>query len=120
MSLIATTLVFFVPLVYTTNQELIDHHLKNASDAINAQTSQVRSVAGKQAEQITSISKQYAGDYTAKVQDLLGNRSVSGSSPARAPEFPSPPTDEPRKTPLDVPTEPIVSEKDTLRTVPAS
>lgn len=45
LALIATTMVFFVPLVYTTNQELIDHHLKNASDAINAQTSQVRNVA---------------------------------------------------------------------------
>jgi hypothetical protein len=126
LALIATTLTFLVPLVYATNQELIDHHLRNASDAINAQTNQVRNVAGKQAEQISSIGKQYAGDYTAKVQGILGSRSVSGSGPTKAPEFPSPPTEEPRKTaaqvpaPVDVPIEPVVTEEDTLRAVPAS
>jgi hypothetical protein len=36
LALIATSLTFLVPLVYATNQELIDHHLRNASDAINA------------------------------------------------------------------------------------
>lgn len=126
LALLSTTVLFFAPLVYTTNQELIDHHIKNVSDVINAQTSQVRNVAGKQAEQVAAISKQYAGDYTAKVQDLLGNRSVSGSAPTKAPEFPTPPTEEPRKTaadtkaPVDVPIEPVVTEEDTLRSVPAS
>lgn len=126
LTLIGTTILFFAPLVYTTNQELIDHHLKNASDAINAQTSQVRDVAGKQAEQFSAISKQYAGDYTAKVQEILGSRSASTSGPAKAPEFPTPPTEEPRKTaaetekPVNVPEDPIAPSEDAPSAVPAS
>lgn len=126
LALIATTVVFFVPLIYSTNQELIDHHLKNASDAINAQTAQVRDVAGKQAEQISSIGKQYAGDYTNKVQEMLRGRNASGSGPTKNPEFPSPPTEEPRKTavnteaPVDTPEEPAVSEKEAAPAVLAS
>jgi hypothetical protein len=117
--------VFFVPLIYTTNQELIDHHLKNASDAINAQTSQVRDVAGKQAEQISAISKQYAGDYTAKVQEMLGQKG-STAAPTKGPQFPNPPTEEPRRTavetkaPADVPEDLIAPTEDNPSAVPAS
>jgi hypothetical protein len=134
LAVIATTAVFFVPLVYTTNQELIDHHLKNASDAINAQSEQVRNVAGKQAEQFSAISKQYAGDYTAKVQEMLGSRTASPPAkepqftapPAKEPQFPAPPTEEPRRTaaetatPVDVPEDPIAPSEDNPSVIPAS
>lgn len=104
LAIVGTSVAFFVPLIYTTNQELIDHHIKNASEAINAQTAQVKSVAQKQADQISAMGKQYAGDYTGKVQDMLRGRSVSPTtSPKLAtkqPEFPSPPTQEPEKTKL--------------------
>jgi|SRR5687767_571766 hypothetical protein len=79
LALVATTMAFFIPLVYTSNQELIDEHLKSASDVINAQTAQVQGVVQKQAEHVTSLTKQYAGDYTGKVQEMLRGK---GSNPA--------------------------------------
>ncbi|KAJ6444465.1 LOW QUALITY PROTEIN: Reticulon [Purpureocillium lavendulum] len=109
LAVIGTTIAFFVPLIYTTNQELIDHHLKNASDAIGAQTAQVRSVAQKQADQLATMGKQYAGDYTGKVQEMLRGRSASPAATTKAapapapaavpvakPVFPVAPTEEPQ------------------------
>ena len=112
LTLIATTLAFFVPLVYTSNQEIIDHHLQNASDAINAQTAQVRSVAQKQADQISTIGKQYAGDYTNKVQGMLGGRTNGKSvdDPVDSTSLPSPPASDPINTKFpEVPAEPVVT-----------
>lgn len=77
LALIGTTVVFFTPLIYTSNQELIDHHLKQASDIVNSQTDQLRQVASKHTSQATQITKQYMGDYTAKAQDLIRGRSAS-------------------------------------------
>ena len=127
LAILATTVAFMVPLIYTSNQELIDHHLKNASEAINAQTSQVRNVAQKQAEQISAMGKQYAGDYTGKVQEMLRGRdsasAPSASTPsvsapavsvptAKAPEFPSAPTEEPQTS--AAPLEPVVPEQEPM------
>lgn len=124
-----------MPLIYASNQELIDHHLKNASEVINAQTAQVRSVAQKQAGHITTMGKQYAGDYTGKVQEMLRGRSASPAAvtkpapAAQQPEFPSAPTEEPEKVAVPEPAgavpeafvvpevpeeEPVVPEKDPL------
>ncbi|KAI1074992.1 Reticulon-domain-containing protein [Whalleya microplaca] len=89
LALIATTAVFFAPLVYSTNQELIDHYLKQVSDIINSQTEQLRQVASKHTSQATELTKQYMGDYTAKAQQMLRGRSASpevASKPAPAPE----------------------------------
>ncbi|KAI1398347.1 Reticulon-domain-containing protein [Hypoxylon fuscum] len=77
LALVSTTLLFFVPLVYSTNQELIDHHLKQASDLVNSQTQQLRQVASKHTSQATEITKQYMGDYTAKAQQMIRGRSAS-------------------------------------------
>ncbi|KAI2622245.1 Reticulon-domain-containing protein [Hypomontagnella submonticulosa] len=87
LALIATTLVFFVPLAYTTNQELIDHHLKQASDVVNSQTEQLRQVASRHTAQATEITKQYMGDYTAKAQQMIRGRSASPEiTPKPAPQ----------------------------------
>ncbi|GAO18160.1 hypothetical protein UVI_02036580 [Ustilaginoidea virens] len=125
LSIIATTVAFFVPLIYKSNKELIDHHIKNASDAINAQTTQVRIVAQKQADQLTAMGKQYAGDYTGKVQEMLRGRSSPApgpkpkqptpAAPVKEPEFPAPPTEEPKAKQVAepegvVPAEPVVPE----------
>ncbi|OAQ63190.1 cell lysis protein-like protein [Pochonia chlamydosporia 170] len=126
LAIIATTVAFFVPLVYTSNQELIDQHLKTASDAINAQTAQVRSVAQKQADQLTAMGKQYAGDYTGKVQEMLRGRGSAAPSgppkpvaPTKKPEFPVPPTEEPTSTKTaepegKVPEKPVIPETEPL------
>lgn len=77
-----------MPLIYTSNQELIDHHIKNAQDVITAQTEQLRQVAGTHTAKATEVTKQYMGDYTAKAQQLLkGNKATSpqASTSASAP-----------------------------------
>ncbi|KAI0482863.1 Reticulon-domain-containing protein [Xylariaceae sp. FL0804] len=87
LALIATTLLFLTPLIYTSNQELIDHHLRQASGVINSQTEQMRQLASKHTSQATEITKQYMGDYTSKAQEMLRGRSASpeaASKPAPA------------------------------------
>ncbi|OTA94465.1 hypothetical protein M434DRAFT_29950 [Hypoxylon sp. CO27-5] len=87
LALIATTLLFFVPLIYTTNQELIDHYINEASDVVNSQTEQLRQVASRHTSQATEITKQYMGDYTAKAQQMLRGRSASPEAkPKSAPQ----------------------------------
>ncbi|KAG6003057.1 hypothetical protein E4U21_002410 [Claviceps maximensis] len=132
LAILATTVAFFVPLIYTTNQELIDQHLKTASEAINAQTAQVRSVAQKQADHIAAVSKQYAGDYTGKVQEMLRGRGAASSSPSpvsspkqptsaapvKQPEFPVAPTEEPELKKVAEPEGPVPTEPDNLEAEP--
>lgn len=95
LAVIATTVVFFTPLIYTSNQELIDTQLKHAGEVVNAQTAQLRSVAQKHTEQATHLTKQYVGDYTAKAQSLIkgGARQteeqLKQKTPRKAPEIPS-------------------------------
>lgn len=99
LALVATTVLFFAPLIYTSNQELIDHHLKQASDVVSTQTEQIRQVAGKHTAQATEITKQYMGDYTTKAQQMLRGRSqspevVAKSAPPHESDFPAVPKDE--------------------------
>lgn len=96
LALVSTTIVFFAPLVYKTNQELIDHYLKEASDIINSQSEQLRQVATKHTAQAAELSKQYVGDYTAKAQQLIRGRSSSPET-TRAPhpsDFPAAPKED--------------------------
>ena len=79
-----------MPLVYNANKELIDSQLKNASDLVNEQTSQLRSAAGKHTSHVTDLTKQYMGDYSAKAQNM-----IRGKSEAVAQKFPAAPTHEP-------------------------
>lgn len=88
LALLSTTLLFTVPLVYTSNQELIDHHLKNAQDVVTAQTEQLRQVAGTHTAKATEITKQYMGDYTSKAQQLLRGRQAPASTSTTAPSQP--------------------------------
>ncbi|KAK4100272.1 hypothetical protein N658DRAFT_105773 [Parathielavia hyrcaniae] len=124
LAVIGTTLVFFTPLVYTSNQELIDTQLKHASDIVNAQTAQLRTVAQKNTEKATQVTKQYMGDYTAKAQALIkghrNNEPVSQQKkPVRETDFPAPPKDdikpvvveptlEPKPEPSDKIQEPLI------------
>lgn len=100
LALLSTTLLFTVPLIYTTNQELIDHHIKNAQDIISAQTEQLRQIAGTHTAKATEVTKQYVGDYTTKAQQLLKGRQAS-SAQTSAP------------TPVQSESEPISTVKDT-------
>ncbi|KAH6632639.1 Reticulon-domain-containing protein [Chaetomium tenue] len=95
LAVIATTVIFFTPLIYTTNQELIDTQLKHAGEVVNAQTAQLRTVAQKHTEQATQVTKQYMGDYTAKAQALIGGGRSQGAKPSvKATDFPEAPKDD--------------------------
>ncbi|KAI1823607.1 Reticulon-domain-containing protein [Xylaria intraflava] len=85
LALIGTTVVFFAPLIYTTNKELIDHYLQEGSDALSSQTEELRQVASKHASQATEITKQYMGDYTAKAQMMLHRGRSASPEPAAKP-----------------------------------
>ncbi|KAI0132743.1 Reticulon-domain-containing protein [Xylariales sp. AK1849] len=89
LALIAATVVFFTPLIYISNQELIDHHLKQTQNVVNNQTEQFRQVASKHTAQATEVTKQYMGDYTAKAQQMLRGRSQSPEAVSKpAPQAP--------------------------------
>lgn len=99
LAVIATTVVFFAPLIYATNQELIDSQLKLAGDIVNAQTSQLRTVAQKHTAQATQVTKQYVGDYTAKAQALITGARHQAEQPQKATpikesDFPTPPKED--------------------------
>jgi len=121
LAVIATTVVFFAPLIYTTNQELIDNQLKHASEIVNAQTAQLRTVAQKHTEHATQATKQYMGDYTAKAQALIkGARPHPEQTPekpsVKATDFPAAPKDEIKPSVNEpIPTEPVV--EDTFKPV---
>jgi len=111
LALIATTTLFLVPLIYTSNQELIDHHIQQASDIVNAQTNQIRDVASKHTAHATEITKQYMGDYTTKAQQLLRGRSAEpevapkSGKQYQANDFPAAPKD-------NLKSEPIIKKED--------
>ncbi|KAK4185080.1 Reticulon-domain-containing protein [Podospora australis] len=71
LALIATSVVFIAPLIYTSNQELIDSQLHHASEIIQEQTHQIRGLVQKNTEQATQVTKEYLGDYTAKAQAII-------------------------------------------------
>ncbi|TLD24137.1 hypothetical protein PspLS_06846 [Pyricularia sp. CBS 133598] len=120
LALMTTTLAFVAPLIYKTNKEMIDEHLKQVSSIVESQTNQLKEVAGKHTAQATELTKQYMGDYTAKAQSLLRGRSpetvsktpAAPAAPAPADElthdFPSAPTTDIKTT------EPIKDEKEPL------
>ncbi|KAH9432738.1 hypothetical protein MCOR02_007418 [Pyricularia oryzae] len=117
LALMTTTLAFVAPLIYKTNKEMIDEHLKQVSSIVESQTNQLKEVAGKHTAQATELTKQYMGDCTAKAQSLLRGRSpetVSKTPAAPAPadnlahDLPSAPTTDIKTT------EPITEEKEPL------
>ncbi|KAK4197295.1 Reticulon-domain-containing protein [Triangularia verruculosa] len=115
LALIATSIVFFAPLVYTTNQELIDSQLRHAGEIINDQTEQIRSLVQKNTEQATQVTKQYMGDYTAKAQSLIKGavgQEDGHKSELKPTDFPSAPKEDFKSSePVvskDIKSEPIV------------
>lgn len=102
LALIATTVLFFAPLIYKSNQEFIDEHLRQATHVVSSQTAQLREATQKTTAQYTQVTKQYMGDYTAKAQEMIRGRSASPEAHSKpAPvkkeyddtDFPAPPKD---------------------------
>lgn len=106
LAVIATTVIFFAPLVYSTNKEFIDNQLKHAGEIVGAQTAQLRSVAQKHTEQATHVTRQYVGDYTAKAQALLKNARGNAHEkhqPQQEQEHKEAPAPEPAPAPAPAP-----------------
>lgn len=112
LSVIAVSLVYLGPLIYLSNKELIDHHVENATNVVNAQANQVKDLAGHHTSRATETVKAYAGDYTSKAQSYIGSargsvspspkgpNSKAASGPGSAPaygasDFPHAPKQEP-------------------------
>lgn len=72
LALFFTTAIFFTPLVYIRNHELIDHHMNNAGNIINEQTQQVRDLASHHTNNAMEASSAAFKDYSSKAQEMMG------------------------------------------------
>ncbi|KAI9690081.1 MAG: hypothetical protein M1820_010020 [Bogoriella megaspora] len=105
LALTAITTVYFAPLVYIQNRELIDGHLDNASSVVTQQTSQFRDLAAHHTGRATDSLVQATKGYTAKAQEYMGQKGsgstngsvagMDGHSEAKQ-DFPSAPSHEPQ------------------------
>jgi hypothetical protein len=72
-----TTVVFFTPLAYMQNRELIDSHISNAQTLVNEQTEQIRGIAVQHTNKAVEMSQSAFHEYSAKAQELLGQTKKS-------------------------------------------
>ena len=86
LSLITVCCVYLGPLIYMSNQEIIDEWLQNASNVVNAQATQVRDLAGHHTSRATETVKSYAGDYTSKASSYIGSARGGSASPVSSPK----------------------------------
>ncbi|KAH8804657.1 putative Reticulon-like protein 1 [Xylogone sp. PMI_703] len=78
LALLGTSILFLGPLVYKTNQEFIDHYVRQASEAVNEQAEHVKQAAAQRAAQATEAARLAASEYSAKAQEMINRgRSVS-------------------------------------------
>ena len=94
LTLIGDCVLFLAPLIYVTNKEFIDEHLRSASATINEQAAQVKDLTASYTGQATETVKAYAGEYTAKAQDLMGMNEHRNRQKIDASDFPSAPKTE--------------------------
>ncbi|CAI4212591.1 unnamed protein product [Parascedosporium putredinis] len=94
LAILGTTAAFMIPLLYTSNQEVIDAQLKHASDLVNAQTAQVRDAANKHTAHVAELTKHAPLDETAFPSAPSGTFQkdtedfLDGSATNAAPVFP--------------------------------
>nr|POE99379.1 reticulon-like protein 1 [Quercus suber] len=72
LALIFTTAVYFLPLIYLQNQELIDSQLSSASKIASDQTKQIRNIAQQHTSNAVSTSQSALKDASAKAQEMIG------------------------------------------------
>ena len=110
LSLIGASCIYIGPLIYMTNKELIDEHLKNASEVVNNQANQVKDLAGHHTARAQETVKAYAGDYSSKAQNYIGSArgrsnspEVTSSKPMANAPVKSEPGSAPKYSPSDFP-----------------
>ncbi|KAK5106794.1 hypothetical protein LTS08_000917 [Lithohypha guttulata] len=86
-ALFSSCIVFLVPLVYTSNKELIDSQLQHANEVVTAQTQQLRDITAdrtsKAAESVKSYTNEYAGlasEYIGKSRQKISMPATNGAS----------------------------------------
>jgi hypothetical protein len=67
-----TTVIFFTPLAYMQNREMIDSQIANAQNLVNEQTEQLRDIAAQHTIKAVEMSQAAYQEYSAKAQELLG------------------------------------------------
>jgi len=72
LALLFSTLIYFAPLIYITNKDLIDGHLNNASKLVNDQTQQLRDMASQHTSKAMEMGSNTIKDYSAKAQEMMG------------------------------------------------
>ncbi|KAK5153173.1 hypothetical protein LTS14_007818 [Recurvomyces mirabilis] len=72
LALLFTTVIYFVPLIYISNKELIDSHLENAGKIVNEQTQQVRDLASQHTSKAMEASQQTFKQYSARASEMVG------------------------------------------------
>ncbi len=113
LALLFTTLAYFVPLAYLQNQELIDHHITNASNMVSQQTEQLRDIASQQTNKAVEASSSAFKTYGARASEMVGQAKqtavdkgvvkqetadqMPGSTQAKPDDFPSAPTAVPQQ-----------------------
>ena len=65
---------------------MIDEQIHNASDIVNRQAAQLKNVSSQHATYATSTIKSYAGDYSAKAQEMIGGARGRSTSPEVVPK----------------------------------
>lgn len=73
LSLIGTSVLYLVPLVYVNNRETIDDLLRQSSDVMGKQAHQIKQVAGHHTTRASEQVKAYAGDASNKAQSYMGS-----------------------------------------------
>lgn len=74
LMILADVLLFTAPLVYLQNQELIDHHINQASTAATDQIQNARGLAEKHTADYSAKAKAYANDLTGKLVSVYQDR----------------------------------------------
>ncbi|KAK5107242.1 hypothetical protein LTR62_001596 [Meristemomyces frigidus] len=72
LALLFTTVLYFVPLIYINNKELIDSHLENAGNIVNEQTRQVRDMASQHTSKAMEVSSNTLKQYSARASEMVG------------------------------------------------
>lgn len=71
-TLFATCVVFLVPLVYTSNKELIDSQLEHANKVVSAQTQQLRDLTVEHTSKAAETVKGYTNEYAGVASEYIG------------------------------------------------
>ncbi|KAF2757734.1 hypothetical protein EJ05DRAFT_501256 [Pseudovirgaria hyperparasitica] len=107
LSLIGTTVLYMGPLIYISNQELIDSQLAKGREVVGAQASQFKDLAAQHTGRASETIKNYAGEYSSKAQGIMGRATSPNPAPKKQ-DFPSAPKQDPLPSaPSSTPIEPL-------------